>query len=85
MTEPAQGPSGVTYERSAIVQWLSSKRSCPVSQAPLRRRHISPNLSLRQVMEAWLEDRGFVQHDVAREGQQEQQREEVAQEDKKEQ
>jgi hypothetical protein len=61
MAEPAQGPSGITYERAAIQEWLSTRRSCPVTQAPLRRRHISPNLSLRQVMEAWLEAQGFSQ------------------------
>jgi hypothetical protein len=70
MAEPAQGPSGITYERAAIMEWLASKRCCPITQAPLRRRHISPNLSLRQVIEAWLEQQGVPQ--LLRQEQQEQ-------------
>jgi hypothetical protein len=85
MTEPAQGPSGVTYERSAILEWLASRRSCPVTQAPLRRRHISPNLSLRLVMETWLDKQGFRQGQAQGEGQQEQQQGEAGQEEKKDQ
>lgn len=56
MYEPTQATSGQTYERSAITQWLQHHRLDPVTHTPLRRRHLSPNLCLRQVMEVWLEE-----------------------------
>jgi hypothetical protein len=57
MREPTQATSGITYERTAIVQWLETSRFDPVTHAPLRRRHLSPNLTLRVLMEPWLRDK----------------------------
>ncbi|KAI8472927.1 MAG: hypothetical protein J3K34DRAFT_519304 [Monoraphidium minutum] len=57
MREPTQATSGITYERTAIVQWLENSRFDPVTHAPLRRRHLSPNLTLRVLMEPWLRDK----------------------------
>ncbi|GBF99252.1 hypothetical protein Rsub_11777 [Raphidocelis subcapitata] len=56
MREPTQATSGITYERTAIMQWLEGSRFDPVTHAPLRRRHLSPNLTLRVLMEPWLRD-----------------------------
>ena len=46
--------SGMTYERGAILKHLDSARQDPCTRTPLRRRHLSPNLALRGVIEAWV-------------------------------
>ncbi len=44
----------MTYERGAILKHLDSARQDPCTRTPLRRRHLSPNLALRGVIEAWV-------------------------------
>ena len=46
--------AGMTYERSAILKHLEAQRDDPCTRTPLRRRHLSPNLALRGVIEAWV-------------------------------
>ena len=49
--------SGHTYEREAIFRWLAwpgGKRD-PITKAPLRARHVVPNLALRSAICEWLE------------------------------
>ncbi|CAL8465399.1 g4935 [Coccomyxa elongata] len=54
MREPAQTPQGMTYERASIMKWVDSQKHDPCTKAPLRRRHLSPNLALRGVIENWV-------------------------------
>lgn len=54
MKEPTQASSGVTYERSAIFQWLHIHRVDPVTHVPLKRHRLTPNLNLRQMIEDWV-------------------------------
>ena len=44
----------MTYERPAILKWLESRRHDPCTKAPLRKRHLAPNLALRGVIETWV-------------------------------
>lgn len=53
MKEPTQASSGVTYERSAIFQWLHIHRVDPVTHVPLKRHRLTPNLNLRHMIEDW--------------------------------
>ena len=46
--------AGMTYERSAILKHLDTQRHDPCTRHPLRRRHLSPNLALRGVIESWV-------------------------------
>ena len=46
--------TGMTYERPAILKWLETRRHDPCTKAPLRKRHLAPNLALRGVIEAWV-------------------------------
>lgn len=57
MREPTQASSGVTYERTAIFQWLQLHRVDPVTHCPLKRHRLTPNLNLRQLMENWVHSR----------------------------
>ncbi|EIE23090.1 U-box-domain-containing protein [Coccomyxa subellipsoidea C-169] len=59
MTEPAQTPQGMTYERASIMKWVDVNKHDPCTKAPLRRRHLSPNLALRGVIEIWLTAQGI--------------------------
>ncbi|BDA50047.1 probable E3 ubiquitin-protein ligase LubX at C-terminar half [Coccomyxa sp. Obi] len=54
MREPAQTPQGMTYERASIMKWVDSQKHDPCTKAPLRKRHLSPNLALRGVIENWV-------------------------------
>ena len=49
-------PAGMTYERPAILKWLETRRHDPCTKAPLRKRHLAPNLALRGVIETWILD-----------------------------
>jgi hypothetical protein len=46
--------AGMTYERASIMKWVDVQKHDPCTKAPLRRRHLSPNLALRGVIENWL-------------------------------
>ncbi len=46
--------TGMTYERASIMKWVDSQKHDPCTKAPLRRRHLSPNLALRGVIENWV-------------------------------
>ena len=46
--------AGMTYERPAILKWLETRRHDPCTKAPLRKRHLAPNLALRGVIEGWV-------------------------------
>ena len=52
--DPFSSITGMTYERPAILKWLETRRHDPCTKAPLRKRHLAPNLALRGVIEAWV-------------------------------
>lgn len=47
MTDPVQASDGHTYEKSAIVAWLETRRSSPVTNNPLAAGKLVPNFALR--------------------------------------
>lgn len=58
MVDPVETPSGHTYERSAIVKWISEaddQPSSPVTSTPLQVSMLRPNKTLRQSIEEWKE------------------------------
>jgi hypothetical protein len=57
MTEPASTSLGHSYDRSAISQWLDTHHVCPKTQMTLHKRMLTPNLSLRSVIEAWVQEK----------------------------
>ena len=44
----------VTYEREAIMRWLTSHRTDPSTKTSLKKRHLAPNLALRSAIEGWV-------------------------------
>ncbi|KAI3444376.1 hypothetical protein Pfo_001041 [Paulownia fortunei] len=57
MVDPVETPSGHTFERSAIVKWLSEADEplCPMTLTPLDTSMLRPNKTLRQSIEEWKE------------------------------
>ena len=53
MTDPVVGPAGVSYERAALLQWLSLRKTDPSTQGPLERHDLYANLNLRGMIAAW--------------------------------
>ena len=47
--------TGMTYERSAIMEWLGVNNTCPSTQTKLEGLHddIVPNIALRNAIEEW--------------------------------
>ena len=54
--EPAVTPAGISYERSALMQWLEHQHTEPSTKRRLKRSRVVPNLTLRGMIEDWLAD-----------------------------
>jgi len=59
--DPVVAADGYTYERSAIVKWLRSSPSSPMSGLPLDHMSLTPSHTLRSAIEEW-------RHSLRREG-----------------
>ncbi|KAA6421073.1 MAG: hypothetical protein FRX49_08984 [Trebouxia sp. A1-2] len=55
MKEPATTRSGLTYDRPAIMRWIQQHRRDPTTAQKLKAHHLSPNLSLRTVIQSWID------------------------------
>ena len=53
MTDPVVTPLGVTYERSALTQWLRASGRDPSTHEPLFTKDLYPNLALRSAIMSW--------------------------------
>ena len=51
--DPVMDADGNSYERSAIVDWLSRNHTSPVTRNPLRAEDLVPNRALRETIEAY--------------------------------
>jgi hypothetical protein len=45
---------GNTYERKNIEKWLETSQTCPFSHAPLKKEQLTPNIDLRDAIEAYV-------------------------------
>ncbi|KAL3151050.1 hypothetical protein ABBQ38_012919 [Trebouxia sp. C0009 RCD-2024] len=55
MKEPATTRNGLTYDRPAIMKWIEQHRRDPTTSLKLKAHHLSPNLSLRSVIQNWVD------------------------------
>ncbi|KAG8050585.1 hypothetical protein GUJ93_ZPchr0009g981 [Zizania palustris] len=54
MQDPVTAPTGITYDRPAIERWLAAGHaSCPVTGQPLSLADLTPNHTLRRLIEFW--------------------------------
>ena len=52
---PAVTPAGITYEYSALMEWVSAQHTEPCTKQRLKKSHIVPNLNLRSMIQDWVE------------------------------
>ena len=55
MTDPVSTLDGFTYERKAIVEWLSTNSISPATGAELASKALIPNYSLRNAIRSFKE------------------------------
>ncbi|WOL00862.1 hypothetical protein Cni_G09575 [Canna indica] len=57
MKDPVTTSTGITYDRESIERWLSvdvANPTCPLTKQPLPRdSHLTPNHTLRRLIQAW--------------------------------
>ena len=53
MSDPVITPAGISFDRSALVEWLKTSPTNPISREPLTIDQLYPNLSLREQIESW--------------------------------
>lgn len=53
MTQPVVTPSGASFQRSAILDWIRQHHTDPMSGLPLRSDQVFPNLAMRDMIHAW--------------------------------
>lgn len=57
MTDPVIGKDGISYERTAILEWLARKPESPMTRVQMTASDIVPNFALRHTIEAFLSKR----------------------------
>lgn len=59
MNNPLMDRSGRSYERTAILEWITTKNStCPITRQPLFVKDLLPNNKLRKEIIQWREEQG---------------------------
>ncbi|KAJ1280954.1 hypothetical protein BS78_04G271600 [Paspalum vaginatum] len=54
MRDPVTAPTGITYDRGNVEEWLERGHStCPVSGRPLRAEDLIPNHATRRMIQEW--------------------------------
>ena len=58
MRQPAITPRGTTYDREALSRWVIAESRYPAREAasPLRMDQLTPNLTVRNLIQAWLDE-----------------------------
>lgn len=58
LPQPCVSPvclAGLTYDRPAIMKWIEQHRRDPTTSLKLKAHHLSPNLSLRTIIQTWVD------------------------------
>jgi len=56
MKDPVLGPDGQSYERAAILDWLSRDPTSPITREPMDATKLIPNIALRNAIKTILEE-----------------------------
>ena len=51
MTDPVIGPDGCTYDRKAIMAWLTKNKCSPMTRIPMNASQLVPNRALRDMIQ----------------------------------
>ncbi|NXU46566.1 WSDU1 protein, partial [Drymodes brunneopygia] len=55
MNDPVIATDGYSYEREAMENWISNRRSSPMTNLPLHSPTLTPNRTLKMAISRWLE------------------------------
>uniref|UniRef100_A0A803VF37 WD repeat, SAM and U-box domain-containing protein 1 n=1 Tax=Ficedula albicollis TaxID=59894 RepID=A0A803VF37_FICAL len=55
MKDPVIATDGYSYEREAMENWISNRRSSPMTNLPLQSLMLTPNRTLKMAISRWLE------------------------------
>ncbi|KAM4776767.1 WD repeat, SAM and U-box domain-containing protein 1 isoform 3-T8 [Cyanocitta cristata] len=55
MNDPVIATDGYSYEREAMENWISNRRSSPMTNLPLHSLMLTPNRTLKMAISRWLE------------------------------
>lgn len=58
--DPVQDLFGHTYERAAILSWLSRNGTCPMTRKPMRASELIPNVLMKTKVRLWQREHGLV-------------------------
>ena len=58
MADPVVASDGITYERSAIEQWMSGHDVSPITNEPFEHKILTPNVMARKMIASWCEQNG---------------------------
>ncbi|XP_023787253.1 WD repeat, SAM and U-box domain-containing protein 1 isoform X4 [Cyanistes caeruleus] len=56
MNDPVIATDGYSYEREAMENWISNRRSSPMTNLPLHSLMLTPNRTLKMAISRWLEN-----------------------------
>ena len=54
MVDPVMAADGMSYERTAITNWLATSNRSPATNAVLEHRNVTPNVQLRKAIADWV-------------------------------
>ena len=52
MNDPVSEPSGQTYEKSQIYQWLDQKQTSPITNLPLQKSDLIENSAVKRAIDS---------------------------------
>ena len=58
MADPVVASDGITYERSAIEQWMSGHDVSPITNEPFEHKYLNSNVMARKQIASWCEQNG---------------------------
>ncbi len=61
--DPVQDLFGHTYERAAILSWLSRNGTCPMTRKSMRASELIPNVLMKTKVRLWQREHGQAHHD----------------------
>eukprot|EP01063_Lacrimia_lanifica_P038374 TRINITY_DN8154_c0_g1_i2.p1 TRINITY_DN8154_c0_g1~~TRINITY_DN8154_c0_g1_i2.p1 ORF type:complete len:654 (+),score=148.12 TRINITY_DN8154_c0_g1_i2:48-2009(+) len=64
MRDPVVTPSGHTYERACIEEWIEGHGTCPMTRAPLRAADLVPNRDMGEAIQQFLAANDAVQERI---------------------
>jgi hypothetical protein len=59
MSNPVITPSGITYDRKSIMNWLKKSSDCPITKMPLNASDLITNYSLKNAIAEYLKKQDF--------------------------